>query len=53
MSVLRGETREDLLNGKLSAILRDRRLHSLALQGHKTERGTTGVLDLVVDVGHH
>lgn len=53
MSISRGETREDLLNGKLSAILRDRRLHSLALQGHKTERGTTGVLDLVVDVGEH
>lgn len=25
----------------------------MALQGHKTERGTTGVLDLVVDVGEH
>ena len=53
MAVSRDETRENLLNAKLSEILHESGLHSRALQGLKTERGTLGEADLIVDVGGH
>lgn len=53
MAVSRDETRENLLNAKLSEILHRSGLHSRALQGVRTERGTLGEADLIVDVGGH
>ena len=53
MAVSRDGTRENLLKAKLWKILHESGLHSQALQGIRTERGTLGAVDLIVDVGRH
>lgn len=53
MRGFREEARENLLNVKLSEILHDKGLNSRSLQSIKTERGTLGEADLIIDVGGH